>query len=387
MDQMQPGVYFRSGESAPPSYRLLLLNIRRGSNPPEVKAALTALWTLVNGLTDGNVPELRGQPGEHQASTASQFADLRILIGFGRRFFDEGVQGQALTGAERPPYLSYLDRESAFPTIPWGAEHQSGECDIALQFTATAVAAVNCAVVEVWKSIEDEGLPLEAVATCDGFARLDRRGWLEFHDGVSNMDSAVRLEAIEAQDPAWMHGGTYMVFLRINVDLSAWRALGRLNQELAVGRDKLSGAALERVLEGEDGELTPEPRQFDPEDPNAVGDWRDPPQSTDRHLEASHVHRANQSRGSSAAPGALRMFRQGYEFLEDLGVAGPHLGLNFVSFQRDLRVFQHVMNLPGWLGESNFGGGADGFLTLASGGFYAVPPVGNPFPGATLFRE
>jgi deferrochelatase/peroxidase EfeB len=387
MDQIQPGVYYRSGESAPPSYRLLLLNVRRGTDPPALKAALESIWSVLNALRDGDVPELRGQPDQHRSSTASQFADLRVLIGFGRRLFDEGAHDQALTGAERPAFLSYLDPHSAFPSIPWATERIAGECDIALQFTASAVAAVNCAAVEVWKSIQDQGLPLESVATHDGFARLDRRGWLEFHDGVSNMDSAVRLEAIEAQDPEWMRGGTFMVFLKINVDLSVWRALGRLDQELAVGRDKLSGAALERVREGEAGELTSEPRRFDPADPDAVGDWRDPPQSADRHLEASHIHRANQSRGSPAAPGALRMFRQGYEFLEDLGEGGPRLGLNFVSFQRDIRVFQHVMNLPGWLGDSNFGGNADGLLTLAAGGFYAIPPVADPFPGAGLFVE
>jgi hypothetical protein len=81
------------------------------------------------------------------------------------------------------------------------------------------------------------------------------------------------------------------------------------------------------------------------------------------------------------------MFRQGYEFLQEIDGEGPRLGLNFVSFQRDLRVFQHVMNLPGWLGDSTFGGDAPGFLTLEAAGYYAVPPVASPFPGATLFKK
>lgn len=81
------------------------------------------------------------------------------------------------------------------------------------------------------------------------------------------------------------------------------------------------------------------------------------------------------------------MFRQGYEFLDDIAADGPHLGLNFVSFQRDLRVFQHVMHAPGWFGDATFGGNApDSLLALEAGGFYAVPPTAEPFPGRVLFR-
>lgn len=82
------------------------------------------------------------------------------------------------------------------------------------------------------------------------------------------------------------------------------------------------------------------------------------------------------------------MFRQGYEFLHDLSFGDPKLGLNFVSFQRDLRSFQHVMNLPGWLGDSTFGGSAPvTLLSLEAGGLYAVPPFAEPFPGADLFDD
>jgi hypothetical protein len=108
------------------------------------------------------------------------------------------------------------------------------------------------------------------------------------------------------------------------------------------------------------------------------------------------VHRANQSRASPQAPAAHRIFRQGYDFLEDVGPDGPRLGLNFVSFQRDLGALQHLLHLPGWLGDVNFGGRADagpgeppalGFVSLAGGGLYAVAPRARPFPGAALFER
>lgn len=36
------------------------------------------------------------------------------------------------------------------------------------------------------------------------------------------------------------------------------------------------------------------------------------------------------------------MFRQGYDALDGLGPEGPRAAMNFVSFQRDLQVVQHV---------------------------------------------
>ena len=102
-------------------------------------------------------------------------------------------------------------------------------------------------------------------------------------------------------------------------------------------------------------------------------------------MEASHIHRVNQNRASPYAPGGLRMFRQGYDFLEHLGPAGPRLGLNFVSFQRSLAILAHVMHLPGWLGDADFGGDEPPFTSVLAGGLYAVPPVESPFPGAGLF--
>lgn len=265
---------------------------------------------------------------------------------------------------------------------------------MALQFTGPTQAAVSATAVEVWKIIHDEQLPLTPIASFGGFSRPDRRGWLDFHDGVSNMDSRERPRAIEASAPQWMTGGTYMSFLRILVNLKTWRTLSRSEQELVVGRDRLTGAALADVEEDASGKPIPIPRPFHGEDASAQerAEWRDPPETLHRLLEASHVHRVNQTRASAGAPGALRIFRQGYEFLEDISAGGPILGLNFVSFQSDLRVIHHILHLPGWLGDANFGGPrAEGeaappsFLTLQAAGFYAIPPRDEGLAGADVF--
>lgn len=396
---LQSGIYFESGTKPPAAYRLLLINGVNHATATEIRAALEKVHHRISELRAGRPAELEDQPELHASASRDLFGSLDMLLGYGRRVFDEDVHDPPITNASRPEFLSYLATEGdPFPGLPWQDARtlpQVGEADFALQFTGETQAVVNCAAVEVWKEIVDSELPLEAIGSFDGFGRSDGRGWLEFHDGVSNMASGARLEALQAlADPGWMRGGTYMALLRVMVDLSRWRAFGRSKQELLVGRDKLSGAALADVKVNQAGEFVPIARPFRgaAAGPLDLAAWRDPPETTHPLLEASHIHRANQSRGSPSAPGSLRMFRQGYEFLEDIGPQGPVLGLNFVSFQKDLRSFQHVLHLPGWLGDVNFGGLADEgpeasttFLTLAAGGFYAVPPRSAELPGSSLF--
>jgi Dyp-type peroxidase family len=400
-DRLQEGIYFRPKEQAARCYRLLLLNATEDATSERLAQALAESTRMLAGLRQGQVRERAGQSDEEATLASEMFGSFRVLIGFGRRMFDEQAHERPLVRRARPDHLVYLlqDPEGPFPALPWADEEREsnvGEADIALQLTADSVAAVNCAAVEVWKLVVDEELPLEPRATFTGFQRRDGRGWLEFHDGVSNMEASHRLQALEAgEDPAWMRGGTYMAFLRFRVDLAAWMSLSQTQQELLVGRDKLSGSPLVRVRH--DGvEAVGVPAWGVGEQPSASerADFLDPRQTAEPLLEASHLHRANQNRASPSAPAGLRLFRQGYDFLEGIGPDGPLLGLNFVSFQRDLCVLQHVLHLPGWLGDVNFGGPLepkDGeppalkLLSLLAGGFYAVPPVEEPFPGAKLF--
>jgi Dyp-type peroxidase family len=394
-DRLQPGVFFRPGERPPACWRLVALDVAPGARPREARTALHALTRMLAGLRRGVVRELRGQPRDGADATRETFADLTVLVGFGRRLFDCDLHHPPLTRRVRPPYLAYLP--DAFPAIPRGdAPAPRGETDVVLQLTGCVEAAVNRAAVEVWKLIEDEGLPLSVVATFAGFGRPDGRGWLEFHDGVSNLESSQRTRVLEARgDPAWMAGGTYMAFLRLLVDLALWRGLDRGDQELVVGRDKLTGEPLTGTRRDRTGRARPLARP-----PGRGARHRDeridPPQTTDRLVEASHIHRANQNRASPDAPAALRMFRQGYDYFDSIGPDGPAVGLNFVSFQSDLRVLQHVLHLPGWLADANFGGPArreEGdppspeLLRLVAGGLYAVPRRGRPFPGASLFGD
>jgi Dyp-type peroxidase family len=398
-DQLQPGIFFRPKQKPPPCWRLLLLDVDLRASPADARAALASIARMLAALRTGMIRELDGQPPRDVAATECTFRDLTALFGFGRRFFDNAIHEPPLTQEARPQFLAYLaDGDGAFPELPWAMnEGLTGEADVAFQLTGHVEAAVSRAVVEVWKLIEEEGLPLAVTASFAGFGRPDGRGWLEFHDGVSNIESSQRLKALEAAgDPGWMAGGTYMAFLRLRVDLRLWRALDRGDQELIVGRDKLTGAPLIGTCRDESGGAAPvaaSPLTADAPDAD-VADYHDPPQATDPLIEASHTHRANQNRASPHAPAGFRIFRQGYDYLDQIGPDGPELGLNFVSFQADLGALHQLLHLPGWLGDVNFGGPtkpgpgdppSPALLSLVAGGLYAVPVRAEPFPGAGLF--
>lgn len=400
-DRIQEGVFFRSSERPSASYRLVLLNAADGVDGGLVKHAVGRVIEMLHHLKAGELSDLAGSSPAEKQVTAESFAGLSVLVGFGRRLFDGEAHDPPLVRLPRPALLASLARDrEPFPALPWdiqAAAGNEGEADIALQLIGSNEAGVNRAAVEVWKLTVDEGLPLRTVASYSGFQRPDGRGWLEFHDGVSNIAAGQRLEALTSgPDPGWMAGGTFMAFLRLAVDLAVWRGLSRAQQELVIGRDKLSGAPLIGVRHESGGQPRPIsfPSRSDTPAGQAHADYADPPQTTDPLLEASHTHRANQNRSSSFAPAGLRIFRQGYDFLEAIGPAGPRLGLNFVSFQGDLGSFQHLMHLPGWLADVNFGGPTDPatgdlpspqLITLMAGGFYAIPPRGGPFPGAEVF--
>lgn len=402
-DRLQDGIYFRSGQRRPACYRLVLANFRPRIGQESAYKTLVRIAAVVEELRTGTIRDVAGQDQQGLRATAAEFQGLSMLLGYGRRLFDSQHHSPLLTIQARPEFLEYLRRGGdPFPSIPWTATaFKRDEADICLQLTAPSEAAVNRAAVEIWKLSVDEALPVEFVASYSGFARSDGRGWLEFHDGVSNIEASERLVAIRAGgDPSWMDGGSYMAFLRFIVDLRAWRSLPQAQQELIIGRDKPSGRPVAAVGRTSSGEALPilEP-DGDSDQGEArtrsLADYREPSPVDDPLVEASHLQRANRNRVSPSAPAGQRIFRQGYEFLDDIGPEGPQLGLNFVSFQSDLSTLRNVLHLPGWLADVNFGGPAEPgpgdpqpirVVSLAAGGFYAVPPTEEPFPGAGLVR-
>ena len=84
-----------------------------------------------------------------------------------------------------------------------------------------------------------------------GLQSEDKRNWMGFHDGVSNIKSNERFRAVVIDNDKhlrpndkWLIGGTYLAFLRITVDLDSWDALNLYDQEIIIGRNKVTGCPI-----------------------------------------------------------------------------------------------------------------------------------------------
>lgn len=187
------------------------------------------------------------------------------------------------------------------------------------------------------------------------------RNLLGFKDGTNNLsvrDGAVLERNVwvgEADGPAWMRAGTYMVVRRIRMRIEHWDSVALMQQEHAIGRHKETGAPL------------------------GLKDERAPVAISQLPLE-SHIRQANPSGrpGSKEAP-----LRRSYSFADGLDPRFGELdaGLLFICFQRDPRTqfvpIQSRLSQHDRLNE----------YTIHTGSaIFAIPPgvTGRGFVGETL---
>jgi putative iron-dependent peroxidase len=85
----------------------------------------------------------------------------------------------------------------------------------------------------------------DAVDEVHGFRYFDERDMLGFVDGTENPDGADAVQAVQigAEDPAYC-GASYVLVQKYLHDLDAWRAISVEEQELVIGRRKLSDIEL-----------------------------------------------------------------------------------------------------------------------------------------------
>ena len=219
--------------------------------------------------------------------------------------------------------------------------------DVAIQFIANTQLAVNRAIVETWDLLATHQPVEPGVAAAVqlgafylGFQRDDSRSWIDFHDGISNLRSEERGSVIEikpAGDPAhsWADGGTYLTFIRTEVDLATWRLIPRTAQERLVGRDKLTGAPLDRVTGRGNVAVAGCPVAGTSQVIDKGNEaFREPGTVTNPTILASHVQRANHHVPNPADPNSLRVYRQGYEFLEASSTAPGFRGAQLRRIHR-----------------------------------------------------
>jgi len=406
---LQDGIFYERGERPGSAFGILFLRAGAEATAGAVGAVLADLWALWAGLAEGQVPGLD--------DLAVPTGNLTTLVGYGVKLFE-------LPGAHRPfpqglgdPFRfrsplprggGPLLRGSGLRYGPGVSTNPATE-EVAVQLVADTELAVHRAVVEAARLLRGRRdpatgeAPMEIAAFYRGAQRDDARSWIGFHDGISNLRSGneragvITIGPEVAPDPrdAWTVGGTYLSYLRLIIDLAQWDDLDQPTQERLVGRDKRTGAAL--VSLGPDGEPVRQPGcpvagTTTVADPGNEA-FREPPPVSDPGLRTAHVQRANQHRGAPSEPGSLRIYRQGYEFLD---AAGPAIavGLNFISFSDTLERVTRVLTQPGWLGGANFGGGGPGppdpdLLYVQAAAVFLVPKraADGALPGAEIFGQ
>jgi len=396
-DRLPAGIFYRQGERAPDFFRLVTFNFRKETSRTQAYEAVKTLWDVLADLQKGIVRDLLpARPADPEIRVKAD--GLVPTLCFGTRLFRSGTHDQLLA---RPaptdfPMLGQLP----FNGLQWGptARPNAAQTDFAITLHGGSELSVARAVVELQKAIDDHALPVTMVCFYSGLHRDDGRSWIDFHDGINNLKSGdERKLAIEVKQNAadWLIGGSTMLFLKIEIDLQGWRRLPRELQEALVGRDKLTGCPLESVTVDSEGKLSGTISTGCPMTGTLPADSRYvtvPTQAHNHILQASHIHRTNRQRSGPDQMTANRIFRQGYEFVDSPPEGGVRVGLNFVSFQNDFDRVRGILTTAHWLRDANFGGiegdaavPAFKLMSIVAGGYFLVPPTGNPFPGAEVF--
>ena len=265
---------------------------------------------------------------------------MTVLLGFGRNAFALRRHGARRARAGSPTSTSSapptpdgggpLLRGSGLRYAPDVRANMATEA-FCVQVIADTKLAVDRAVVETWKALADPAEPaLELTTFYLGNQRDDRRSWIDFHDGLSNLRSEDRESVIaigpgtDEPGPSAAPTSRSCAWRSTSPAGGAWRAPTRSSPSAAT-----SSAAARSSRLGEDGAPRTDPgcpvtgTQIC-ETPNDAP-FAEPPEVSDPVVRASHVQRANHHIRPASDSGSRRIFRQGYEFLE---WAGERAGLS-----------------------------------------------------------
>ena len=403
------------------TFAILFLKIKKRSNIDHIIQSLEQLWKMYQNLIKGIVEELPDQkvpPGS-----------LSIMLGYGQNVFKLNSLTKLIprdfkNSQFRSPkkYGGYILEGSGLSYSKEIHENVGLDEDIVIQFIAHSQLAVNRAIVETWKNLRHKSSNNLLIFSkyYTGFQRDDGRSWLGFHDEVSNMrpgKERTNVITIHRENNEllprdfWTEYGTYMAFLRIEIDLDLWDSINRSKQELIIGRDKLYGSPLIGVdknnnpLTSKAFPIAEKITTFNKKYHDHPNYFKVPQISKElknkididkslKILNESHIGRTRHfdNINNKLVP-SRRIFRQTFEFLESncLYKKPIKIGLNFVSFQNDPARLLFILTDPNWLGNSSFGGdsqfkGISELLHVQACGIFFIPRKEKPFPGSSIFK-
>jgi dye decolorizing peroxidase len=314
--------------------------------------------TTITGLVD----ELQGTIEEGQRVAT-------VNVSFAATFFTTpaGVARFGLAPSQVPVELAPPPAMPALAGIP------AVPGDVLFYIMSTSEAAV--AAFENGLSLT-HGSAVIATSLERGFQRHDKREQFGFRDGLRNIPTPERPEAVfldpdwSPEEPAWAAGGSYMAYLKIHQNLEAMAAKSEPEQEAIIGRRKPDGSRLDLPL----GTHVSQEGPF--EEGSSVCPFN------------AHIRKAG-PRG--VLHDQTRIFRRGVPYLTLNPDGSEDAGLQFVSYQRSLEEFEVIFTR--WVTNPNFpkeGAGPDallagGVITIEKAGFFFSPPRDPRFIGAPIF--
>jgi deferrochelatase/peroxidase EfeB len=330
----------------------------------ELAAALHALSDRARRLTAGYTP-LIGAADEGPTPDSGILGGrvppdaLTVTIGLGGSLFD-GRYGLA---SHRPRHLKPM---TTFPDDDLVAEETHG--DLLLQLCANTSETLLHALRDLMRATRGQ---LAARWKVEGFLPAARepgasRNLLGFKDGTSNPDPRDaklmdRLVWAGAGEPGWARGGTYQVVRIIRNRVEFWDRVALSEQELMIGREKISGAPLGRRREADEPGYADDPRG-------------------ERIPLDAHMRLANPRTPESEA---ARILRRPYNYSRGIDASGQlDMGLIFCCFQADVgRQFEAVQ-------KRLAGEPLVDYVVPTGGGYFFAPPGatdGRDFVGSGLF--
>lgn len=406
------------------TFAILFLRIRKKSTIDQIVQSLEKLWIMFQNLRKGLIEDLPHQKVPH--------GSLSVTLGYGQNIFNlKDIKKSIPRDFDNSQFSSpkkfgggYILEGSHLSYSTDIYENVGLNEDIVVQFIANSQLAVYRAIVETWKNIKHNSIsnhPLLFSKFFTGFQRDDGRSWLGFHDGVSNMRPGKERRNVIAIHKEnndllprdfWTENGTYMAFLRIEIDLDLWDSINRSNQELIIGREKLYG----RPLIGVDKYNNPiTSKKFPPSQITTYNkryhdhpDYFKAPQLLSKEimskididqsfkvLNESHIGRTRHfDKINNKLVSSRRIYRQTFEFIESNYLHKKKflsVGLNFLSFQNDPARLLFILTDPNWLGNSSFGGNSqfkniDKLLSVQVCGMFYIPRIEKSFPGSCIFK-
>ncbi|MCW2920507.1 MAG: Dyp-type peroxidase family [Thermoleophilia bacterium] len=303
------------------------------------------------------VEQLVAHPHGHELDLGHDASErlAAVAIGFGERFFNRAFD---------PPIAMPLDFANRPRRLP-NATHPDD-----IIFYVVALSEARAA--DFLATLSSDRSTVANVRLHRGYQRIDESEVFGYRDGIRNPRAAEERQRIafvegDSGEPEWSHGGTYMVYMRIQQNHETFDALADDNaRDAVIGRTS-------------DGRRLDQAEVDFPNEPSEYGSGMPP---------NSHVRKA----GPRGKHEDVKIFRRGLPYVEANDSGQVTRGLNFVSFQKSLDPFDVIFN--DWMRDTRFPEqqseiGQDALLahtTTIKEGAYFVPPHDDDFPGATMFR-